>query len=179
MEPAILFQAAVVPHRSLSPKGLRILIGVICGLCSLTLLRFLLVRAWPVMGFSVIEVGLAVLLLRINARGARAAEIVVLTNADLSIVRVDPAGRRWERRLAAAWLNVRLEGTPGRVPRLVLTARDVREEIGAALGEAEKLELAAALRDALYRWRHPVFDNPQLRGPDPQPDLRTAEERER
>jgi hypothetical protein len=36
-------------------------------------------------------------------------------------------------------------------------------EVGASLGEHEKRDLAEALRDALDRWRHPRFDNPQLR----------------
>jgi DNA-directed RNA polymerase subunit L len=36
-------------------------------------------------------------------------------------------------------------------------------EVAAALGEAEKRDLANALTEALYRVKHPVFDNPQLR----------------
>jgi hypothetical protein len=34
--------------------------------------------------------------------------------------------------------------------------------VGSCLGAAEKRELAAALEDALHRWRNPRFDNPQL-----------------
>jgi len=30
------------------------------------------------------------------------------------------------------------------------------------LGETPKRDLAAALTRALYQWRNPVFDNPQL-----------------
>jgi uncharacterized membrane protein len=56
-----------------------------------------------------------------------------------------------------------VEEAPGRVPRLVLTARNVREEIGAALGETEKRDLAAALGAALHRRRNPTFENSQLR----------------
>jgi hypothetical protein len=51
------------------------------------------------------------------------------------------------------------------VPKLVLTRHGVNEEIGAALGEAEKRDLAGCLRGALHRARNPVFDNPQLRDP--------------
>ncbi len=36
-------------------------------------------------------------------------------------------------------------------------------EVGRSLGETEKRDLAAALQEALYRWRHPRFDNAQLR----------------
>ena len=48
------------------------------------------------------------------------------------------------------------------MPRLLLVARGVREEIATTLGEAEKRDLWAALRDALHRLRNPTFDNPQL-----------------
>jgi uncharacterized membrane protein len=159
---ATLFEALILPHRSLSRSGLRWLILLLSGLCGLTALRFWLLGAWPVAAFSILEVGLAVVLLRINARGARASEMILLTGRALRVVRTSAGGRRQERTLAPTWLNVVLEETPGRVPRLVLTARDVREEIGASLGEAERRDLAEALKEALYRARNPRFYNPQL-----------------
>jgi len=159
-----LFEAVIVPHRSLSPRGLRWLIGLICGLCALTAFRFWLIGAWPVIVFSAVEVGLAVLLLRVNAGRARASEMILLTDRTLRVVRTTAAGRRQERELPPTWLNVALEETAGRAPRLVLVARGVREEIGAPLGEAERRDLARALSGALHRARNPQFDNPQLNG---------------
>jgi uncharacterized membrane protein len=158
----LLFEALIVPHRSLSPRGLRILAAFIATLCGVLALRFWLIGAWPVVGFSVVEVGLAIWLLYMNARGARASELVLLTENAVRIIRTDPKGRREERLISAAWLNVVVEESPGRVPRLLLAARNVREEIGSVLGETEKRDLAAALGTALYRARNPVFDNPQL-----------------
>lgn len=163
-EDNVLFEAVIVPHRSLGRRGLRNVILLICGLAGLTIVRFLVVRAWPVICFSVAEVGLAVMLLLVNARRARASEMVLLSGDALRILRTDSVGRRTECSLEPGWLNVSLEDEPGRVPRLFLVARGGREEIAATLGEAEKRDLAAALGDALYRLRHPVFDNPQLRG---------------
>jgi uncharacterized membrane protein len=160
---ALLFEAVIVPHRSLSPRGLAILLCAITTLCGLTAVRFWLIGAWPVIGFSVVEVGLALWLIQSNARGARASELVLLCENALQIVRTDARGRRQERWLSSAWLNVVVEEAPGRVPRLVLAAHNVREEIAAALGETEKRDLAAALGAALHRRRHPAFDNSQLR----------------
>ena len=65
--------------------------------------------------------------------------------------------------MPVGWLNATLEEPPGQVPRLVLVAHGVREEIATMLGEAEKRDLWLALRDALYQLRSPSFDNPQLR----------------
>ena len=161
---ASLFEAMIVPHRSLTGRGLRRLIALISGLCALTAFRFWLIGAWPVVVFSIAEVGLAVLLLQVNARRARSSEMILLTDRTLRIVRTTAGGRRQERALAPTWLNVALEESPGRAPRLVLVARGVREEVGASLGEAERRDLAHALTEALHRARNPRFNNPQLIG---------------
>lgn len=163
---ALLFEAVIVPHRSLSPRGLRLLMAVIAGACGVMALRFWLIGAWPVVAFSVIEVGLAILLLRLNARQARGSELVLLSERSLRIIRTDEHGTREERELPAAWLNVGLEESPGRVPKLVLSVRRQREEIGGVLGEEQKRDLAHALREALHNARNPRFDNAQLRAAD-------------
>jgi len=159
----LLFEAVIVPHRSLTPRGLAILLCAITGMVGLTALRFWLIGAWPVAAFSVVEVGLAIWLIWLNTRSARASELVLLSEDGIRIIRTDPKGRRQERHLSTAWLNVVVEETPGRVPRVILAARNIREEIGTVLGEAPKRDLAAALSAALYRARNPVFENSQLR----------------
>jgi uncharacterized membrane protein len=159
----LLFQAIVTPHRSLSRRGLYTLIGVLCGSSMAITTLFFLLGAWPVAGFSGAEITLAVLLLRLNARGARRSELILLTPTDIRVIRTDTAGRRSERRLPAAWLTVVLQERLARVPALLLTTRAGTEEIAREIGETEKRDLADALSAALYRWRHPSFDNPQLR----------------
>lgn len=158
-----VFEAMIVPHRSLSTRGLRVLVGFICVLSGGVSTGLWFVGAWPAMGFFGAEIGLAVGLLRWDARRVRASEMLLLSDAGLRVVRTDARGRRSEQVLQAAWLGVMLEERPGRVPALWLTNRGRRTEVGAALGEEEKRDLAEALRAALQRWRHPVFDNPQLR----------------
>lgn len=162
MMPEILFEALIVPHRSLSRTGLRLLLVAIGVICIANLIIFSRLRAWPVCGFAGGELVLAALLLRLNAVGARASELLLLTPQALRLVRTDPKGRRDERVLPPAWLQVQMEERPGRVPALFLGSHGVREEVGRFLGEAEKRDLARALAEALHRWRHPVFDNPQL-----------------
>jgi uncharacterized membrane protein len=158
----LLFEAVILPHRSLSARGRAWLVCFICLLGALTAFRFWLIGAWPVIAFSAIEIGVAVLLLWINARQARASELVLLNHAALRIVRTTATGQRQERVLSPAWLNVVLEERPGRVPGVLLVARGVRAEIGASLGEAERRDLAQALSEALHFARNPRFNNPQL-----------------
>jgi uncharacterized membrane protein len=160
---ATLFEAVIVPYRSLSQRGLAILMAAIGLLCVMGAVRFWLIGAWPVAGFAVAEIGLAICLLRLNASRARASELVLLSEQTLHIVRTDWRGRRDERVLPVGWLNAVMDEPPGQVPRLLLVTHGVREEIAAALGEVEKRDLWAALSEALRRLRNPSFENPQLR----------------
>jgi uncharacterized membrane protein len=159
----VYFEALITPHRSLSRQGLRRVTVLLVMLSALTILRFWLIGAWPVIGFIGVEVPLVIFLLRLNAARARASELVLLTGEGARVIRSDWRGRRQETRLTSYWLNVTLEEPEGSVPRLLLTAREARVEIGAVLGEAEKRDLARCLRDALRGAREPRFDNPQLR----------------
>jgi uncharacterized membrane protein len=158
----LLFEAVITPHRSLSRRGRNTLVGALIGLNVLVSTGMWWVGAWPVAGFSGIEIGLAVLLLRLNTRAARACELLLLSAERLAVIRIDRHGRRQEHTLDPSWLNVRLEERPGRVPRLLVGSRNVYQEVAAQLGEEQKRDLAQALKDALHRWRNPRFENAQL-----------------
>jgi uncharacterized membrane protein len=138
-------------------------VGSLAGLGLLIGVRFWMLGAWPVLPFGVLEVGLVLVMLRVSSRQARGSELILLHENELRIVRTEPSGRRREKVLPSGWLTVWLEERNGRVPRLVLSRYGMNEEIGRALGEAEKRDLAASLTRALHRVRKPVFDNPQLR----------------
>jgi uncharacterized membrane protein len=159
---APIFEALIVPYRSLSRKGLWIVIGVFVLLSAVIALRFWLWGAWPVVAFSFVEIPLLALMVAINHRRARASELIMLDLARLTVIRTDAAGRRKQETLQAAWLRVDLDSTGG-MPRLVLSSHGRRCEIGAFLHEPDKRSLFDALTSSLYRARNPQFDNPQLR----------------
>ncbi|MBV9755861.1 MAG: DUF2244 domain-containing protein [Alphaproteobacteria bacterium] len=159
----MLFEAAIVPHRSLSPRQLKLLLGLLAGMSCLVMTLLWLLGAWPVIGLSGTEIILVIALVRVHAAGARAGELVMLTGRELLVVRTDSNGRRQQFVLDPAWLLVSLEERRGRVPALWLVAREHRTELGASLGEPEKRALARSLAAALDRLRNPRFDNPQLR----------------
>lgn len=161
MEPPI-FEAVVTPHRSLGPRGVRLVGLAILLSCAVNTGLSLLLGAWPVAVFAVAELGLALYLFRRGTR-SETEERLVLTPARLTIQRRDRAGRASRLDLPTAWMRVRLEERPARVPALVLRGRFRPVEVGASLGEQEKRSLAEALGEALHALRHPTFDNPQLR----------------
>ncbi len=156
------FEAVIVPHRSLSRRGLWILVSALCGLSLMTTTLFWWLGAWPVGGFNGVEITTAVLLLRHNARAVRANEVILLSDSALRIIRTAQNGTRTEQSVPPAWIQVVLQERPGRVPGLWLVTHGTQMEVAASLGEPEKRDLAEALRTALDRWRHPTFDNPQL-----------------
>ncbi len=158
-----IFEATIVPHRSLSRRGMMLVVGAISTLSAGVSAAFWWLGAWPIAGFGGAEVALAVGLLRLNARASRACEMLLLSERGLRVLRTDMHGRRTERLLPAAWLKVVVHERNGRVPGLYLVGGGRHEEVGAALGETEKLSLAEALRAALHGFRNPRFDNPQLR----------------
>ena len=160
---AATFEAVIVPHRSLSPLGARCLAGAVCVLSAVVSTWLWVMGAWPVVGFNGAEVALALLLLRFNNRARHTSEVLRLSGESLLIVRTDARGRRSELRLPPFWLRSFLEERPGRTPALWLAAGRRRYEVGTALNEDEKRDLAAALGAALHRLRNPMFDNPQLR----------------
>ena len=166
MEDDLLFRAELVPHRSLSPRGLNLLLAAIAAMCGINATVFVLLGAWPVAGFTGVELLLAAILFRLNARAAKSTEIISLSGRALHILRIAPDGAKREAVLQPAWLNLRLEDRPGRAPLLLATERKRRIELARDLGEDEKRSLAEALATALERVRNPVFDNPQLREAD-------------
>jgi len=159
---APIFEAFIVPHRSLTRKGVLAVIAAMMVLSVAVAIRFWLLGAWPVVAFSLIEIPLLALLLAINVRRARASELIMLNAQALTVIRTDPAGRRQQASLPSAWLRIDLDAGRG-VPRVMLSSHGRGWEVGGFLHEPEKLMLFEALNDALHRVRNPRFDNPQLR----------------
>jgi uncharacterized membrane protein len=158
-----VFEALIVPHRSLTRRGVLILIGVITLSSTLIALRFWFIGAWPVIAFSGVEVLLTCLLLTINFRRARAREVISLNSEEITVVQTDHYGRRRSFSLPSAWLQIRLETVENRSSRLLLRSHGRGREVAAFLHAAEKVSLFEALQDALHGVRQPHFDNQQLR----------------
>lgn len=161
---AVLFEAICTPPNALGLRGLWLVAGLFAAGSLVTGGLFLVLGAWPVLGFCGAEAVLVLALLALYRRRARRAmESVVLTETRLTVRRHDARGRREELALDPYWARLRLEERPGRVSALLLVQRARVVEVGAMLGEDEKRDLAGALGAALRRYREPVFDNAQLR----------------
>ncbi|HVY17065.1 MAG TPA: DUF2244 domain-containing protein [Rhodopila sp.] len=157
-----IFEASIVPYRSLGRKGVFVLVGVLTVLVTLIITRVLLIGAWPVALFSGVEVPLLILLLWLNMRARRISEMIIVTARDVTVTRTDWTGRRSTFQMPAGWLRVDRQLTAG-ASRLLLRAHGTEREVGGFLHEADRESLYRGLRDALHSIRNPSFDNPQLR----------------
>jgi uncharacterized membrane protein len=142
------FRAVLRPHRSLSPRGFLILMGLLSGLSFATGLAFALVGAWPVFAFFGLDVALVYLAFRLSYRSGRAYELVELTTDVLTLTRVDPVGRRKSIEFNPYWVRVGLDEKPdGRT--------DLHVAFGHCLNDDEKRDFAATLQTALVAARYP------------------------
>jgi uncharacterized membrane protein len=73
------FRAVLHPHRSLSRSGFLILLGFIGVLSLATSIAFLVIGAWPVLGFYGIDILALYIAFKLNYRAGKAYELVELS----------------------------------------------------------------------------------------------------
>ena len=148
-EPKI-FAAVITPHRSLDSIGFIVLMLVVGGIGFVCGMLFLLIGAWPVLGFCGLEVLLIYWAFRANFRSARAYEEVTVTASELTVRKVYPRGHMREWTLNPLWVRLdRKVHEDFGIERLFLVSRGRRLPIGAYLAPHEKASFARALAAAL------------------------------
>jgi uncharacterized membrane protein len=148
------FERVLMPHRSLPSRNFHLLMGLL-GLISLAAgFGFVLVGAWPVIGFFGLDVALVYLAFRLNYRSARQSETIRLADDVFSVERVSVRGERHNWRFQPFWVRVILEERPDTSNRLLVASHGRSVVIGDFVPPATRRELAVTLRDALTRWRN-------------------------
>lgn len=150
---AVLFDAKLTPHRSLSPRGFVVLMAVTCAISFVAGMMFFLAGAWPVVGFLGLDVLLIYVAFRVNYRHGRKFETLELTQRDLVLRRVDHWGKASHWRFQPAWLQVLIDEPPAHDSQLILRSHGRSVAVGAFLTSDERLDLAKALRRALAKLR--------------------------
>jgi uncharacterized membrane protein len=137
------------PHRSLSPTGFWIVMGLLAGVSFSAGTVFWWLGAWPVIGFMGLDVALVYIAFKASYARAHEYERLHLTRQKLTIERVDHWGKVERLALQPYWLRVELDQPRGRQNRLLLTSHGRAVAVGGFLAPAEKAKLAGILRDAL------------------------------
>jgi uncharacterized membrane protein len=112
---------------------------------------FLIVGAWPVLGFVGIDVALVWWAFKASYRDRRAHERLRLADGVLTVHRVDKRGVEERFTFPSYWLRVRLEESDDGRGTLVLSSHGRHLVVGAFLAPEERAALAADLSAALAR----------------------------
>ena len=119
-----LFSATLVPHRSLGRRGFLVLMAVIAGLWFATGVFFLILGAWPVLGFVGLDFLAILVAFGLNYRSARAYEEIEVSRASLVVRKVTPGGRAQELRFNPRWARLEVERSEDEgVTRIAIRAR--------------------------------------------------------
>lgn len=146
---ASVFRAVLHPHRSLPPKGFLILMLAIGSVSFVSGMVFLLMGAWPVMGFFGLDVALIYLAFKLNYRAARAYELVELTPRTLTVTQVSASGEAKRVAFDPYWVRVLFSERPDGGNHLTLSSHGREFEFGRVLNDEERRDFASALTGAL------------------------------
>src|ERR1700686_2787050 len=159
--PPELFSALLTPHRSLNSTGFLVLMGFLSAVSFAAGLAFLLMGAWPVLGFFGLDVLAIYWAFRVNFLRARASEEIRMTPSELRVRRVSHRGHVVEWVLNPLWvqLDQKIHAEFG-IEKLYLLSKGRRVSIAGFLGPDEKASFAKALTAALQAARRGPTYNP-------------------
>jgi uncharacterized membrane protein len=155
----VRFSAVLHPHASLAPRGFAVLMLALATFSFVLGGLSIAVGFWPVIGFYGIDLVAVYVAFRVSYARARRYETVELTDALLTVEKVDARGRCRRFRLQPYWLRVELDEPPQHDSALVLSSHGRAMEIGEFLTPAEKLDFARTLRREIASLRTVPLQN--------------------
>jgi uncharacterized membrane protein len=158
---AELFSALLTPHRSLHRTGFLVLMAFIMVVSFAAGFAFLLMGAWPVLGFFGLDVIAIYWAFRINFNRAKASEKITVTHSELRLRRVSHRGHVVEFVLNPLWVQLDRKTHPEYgVEKLYLLSKGRRLAVGSFLSPDEKASFSKALMTALQAARRGPTYNP-------------------
>jgi len=160
-EPEI-FTALLTPHRSLNRTGFVVVMCFLSAVSFAAGIAFLIMGAWPVMGFFGLDVLAIYIAFKINFRRAKAYEEISVTPSELRLRRVSHRGHVMEWVFNPLWVRLdQIVHEEFGIERLYLVSKGRRVAVASFLGADEKASFAKALSAALAAARrgpsyHPV-----------------------
>jgi len=144
------FRALLTPHRSLGPRGFRVLMGImvtgslVCGLF------FISIGAWPIFGFFGLDVLLLYIAFKVNYRSGRMCEEVSVSRTALAIRQIFPSGKTREHRFNPFWarFSVSRHDEIG-ITRMAVEGQGQQVAIGSFLNPDDRESFAKAFTRAL------------------------------
>lgn len=149
---APLFSATLWPHRSLSPRGFRLVMAFTALALCVPLIPILgTTAAWVLAAFLAFDLLLLYGMMKLTYRSGRVREHVRVWPERIEIERVEPNGARKAWSAHPQWVRIQVVDTKRIKSYLILASSGREIELGAFLTPDERLDLADALRGAIGR----------------------------
>jgi uncharacterized membrane protein len=156
-----LFSALLTPHRSLDRTGFLVVMAFISVVSFAAGFAFLLMGAWPVLGFFGLDALAIYWAFRINFRRAKASEEILVTPSELRLRRISHRGHVVEFVFNPLWVRLdRKTHAEFGIEKLYLVSKGRRVGVASFLGADEKTSFANALAEALQAARRGPTYNP-------------------
>lgn len=139
----------LMPPPALEGRKALLVVGATALVMLFAGLRFLVLGAWPILPFLIVDLGILVWAFRASARAARAYETLRLDEAGLTVSQVAADGSARSFTLEPALTRAELEELTPPENRLWLRYRGRKLAIGRFLSPAERRDVHAVLRRAL------------------------------
>ena len=150
----VLFSALLTPHRSLNRTGFLLLMAFLSLISFPAGMVFLMLGAWPVVGFFGLDILAVYLAFKINFRRAQGCEEIWVTPSQLRVRRVSHRGHAVEFVLNPLWVRLnKVAHEEFGIEKLYLVSRGNSVSIGSFLSPDEKASFANALMEALQAAR--------------------------
>jgi uncharacterized membrane protein len=149
-DPPILYMDAEIrPHRSLSKRGQRVVLGILLTYNLIVALFMLAIGAFPAPIFLGLDVLGVVIAFEVSNRRAMRFDLVQVTHDEVRVTRGRGAvsQRLWTS--PTAFTKVEVDKTDGRVSQVRLRLSGRYLAVGATLGPWELAEFAASLQAAI------------------------------
>jgi uncharacterized membrane protein len=153
MAAPLYMDAVIKPNRSMSRRGLHVVLGVMIAFNLMVAVFLLVVGAPPVLPFLGLDVLAVWLALRASFRAAERAERVRVTAEAVTVSREDAKGARviWTSPTAFTRVGVDQPGEHETRVRLMMSRK--RLTLARALSPSERVDFARALERAILRAR--------------------------
>ncbi|MFX3681124.1 DUF2244 domain-containing protein [Oceaniradius stylonematis] len=145
-----VFAAELFPHRSLTPGGFALLMGVFAAICAGNAVFYFALGAWPVAIFMIVDVLILYLAIRLSFRAGRAREQVTVTRSDVHIRKIAPNGRHQDHHYNPFWARFHIDRhSEIGITAMRLTGQGRATSIGAFLNPDDRESFATAFSQAL------------------------------
>ena len=153
MAAPLYMDAVIKPNRSMSRRGLHVVLGLMIAFNLMVAVFLLVVGAPPVLPFLGLDVLAVALALRASFRAAERAERIQVTAEAVTVSREDANGARliWISPTAFTRVGVDQPGEHETRVRLMMSRR--RLTLGRALSPPERIDFARALEQAILKAR--------------------------